>query len=222
MIIDNEVGYGAAMKFGRKAERKMHSLAENIGLPTLTDIQKQNIICLQEALTDMPRDITPLTYFEANSGSSNPLKDDANCQSVIIAFEARRRGLNCYALPYSHEEGSSSFMLGENFAQAWINPRNMKPLQPTKITGKSDEELIKKLEKEISIPGRYILGINYKANGHLISVDVTERGERIYHDEQDDSFINPNCFEDIEYFEVVRIDRAIFNIELVKSVLTMF
>lgn len=222
MKINSEEGYGAAMKFGRKAERKMHSLAENIGFPILTDIQKQNILLLQAAITDSPRDIKPLTYFEANSGSSNPLKDDANCQSVIIAFEARRRGLNCYALPYSQDEGSSSFKLGENFAQAWINPRNMKLLQPTKITGNSDEEIVRKLEKEISVPGRYILGINYKANGHLISVDVTESCERIYHDEQDDSFINPKCFEDVEYFEVVRIDRAIFNIEMVKSVLAMF
>lgn len=222
MIINKEEGYGSAMKFGRKAEREMHSLVENIGLPTLTEIQKQNIHSLQEALTDVSRDIKPLTYLEANSGSSNPLKDDANCQSVIIAFEARRRGLNCYALPYSYEEESNSFKLGENFAQAWINPRNMKTLQPTKITGKSDEELVKKLEKETSVPGRYILGINYKTNGHLISLDVTERGERIYHDEQDDSFINPKSFEDVEYFEIVRIDRAIFNIEMVKTVLTMF
>lgn len=210
------------MKFGRKAERKMHSLAENIGFPILTDAQKQNVISLQAALTDISLDIKPLTYLEANSGSSNPLKDDINCQSVIIAFEARRRGLNCYALPYSEDMTSSSFKLGEDFAQAWINPRNMKTLQPTRIAGKTDKELLKKLERELSTPGRYVLGINYRENGHLISVDVTEKGEKIFHDEQDDSFINPEYFESVDYFEVLRIDRAIFNIEMVKSVLTMF
>ena len=36
-----------------------------------------------------------MSFLNADRGASNPLKDKENCQSVVVAFEVRRRGLTC-------------------------------------------------------------------------------------------------------------------------------
>lgn len=217
-----EKSYGAAMKFGRNAEKAMLKIVADLDLPVLSPIQISNIQELSYVLYEREVRITPMNYIEANSGKANPYHDDVNCQSVIIAFEARRRGLNCFALPYSGDKNSDSYKLGEDFAKAFINPANNKPLQATRLSGRSDTEIIAKLEKQLKTPGRYILGINYKNYGHVVSVDVTDNGDKIFHDEQDNSYFNPQSLEEVEYLELVRIDRAIFNIPLIKSVLGIF
>lgn len=215
--------YKAAMKLGRNAEREMYKLVNNIGMPVLSDEQKQNIIDLAKTKGLGSGHISPMDYLSADSGASNPTKDEINCQSVVVAFEARRRGLDCFALPYDGNETSASFRLGENFALAWVNPKNGKVMNPTKLSGRSDDEIITKLEKELKVPGRYVLGINYKGNiGHVISVDVTPAKEIIVHDEQDDSYFSLRSLENLEFLELLKIDRAVFNIEIVESILRVF
>lgn len=58
--------------------------------------------------------------------------------------------------------------LGDNFNEAWVNPKTGKTLTPTILKGANDKEIIEKLKKQLSQPGEYVLGYNYK-NGDGMS-----------------------------------------------------
>ncbi|WP_289739383.1 toxin glutamine deamidase domain-containing protein [Paramuribaculum intestinale] len=211
--------YGAAMKLGRSATKEAMKIVENIGTPILTDIQKQNVCELADALSIPRKDIKPMSFLDADQGASNPTKDNENCQSVVIAFEARRRGLDCYAMPYDHRRSSASYVLGERFQDAWINPNTGKIIEPTICRGKTDEEVLLKLRKNCTADGRYVLGVNYKnGGGHVLSIECIN-GKLIIKDEQVDTFYDLSSLQGIEFIELIKIDKAIFNIEVINSVL---
>ena len=162
-----------------------------------------------------------MSFLDADQGASNPTRDDENCQSVVVAFEARRRGLDCYALPYSPDHDSASYALGERFQDAWINPKTGKVTEPTTIRGNSDNEIIARVKKQIIADGRYILGINRKnGSGHVVSLEKVN-GHIIIKDEQDNSFSKLESIDNISYLEVLRIDKSVLNIDLVKSILNI-
>lgn len=214
--------YGAAMKLGRSATKEALKIVENIGAPVLTDIQRQNVCDLADALNIPRKDIKPMSFLDADQGASNPTKDKENCQSVVVAFEARRRGLDCYAMPYDHRRSSASYALGERFQDAWINPNTGKIIEPTILRGASDKEIILKLKKQTNTPGRYILGMNDKnGNGHLISIERIDSGALLIRDEQRGNFWDDSSLENIDFLELIRIDRATFNVQLIKSVLAI-
>lgn len=211
--------YGAAMKLGRTATKEAMKIVEDIGVPELTEIQKRNIHELADALGVPRKEIKPMSFLDADQGASNPTKDKENCQSVVVAFEARRRGLNCHALPYSANRNSESYALGERFQDAWINPKTNKIIEPTIIKGTNDAEIISKLKRQLGTDGRYVLGINENnGRGHLVSIERVN-GRIIIKDDQINDFIAIDSLEDISYLEIIKIDRAILNISKIKSIL---
>lgn len=207
------------MKLGRSATKEAMKIVENIGAPELSDAQTTNIRELAKALGISGKDIKPMSFLDANQGASNPTKNIENCQSVVVAFEARRRGLDVYALQYDAKATSASFALGERFQDAWINPKTGKILEPTIIKGNTDSDIISKLKKQLNADGRYILGINEKnGRGHLVSVDCI-KGKIIIKDEQINDFMSLESLENISYLEVLKVDKAIFNIGAIKLVI---
>lgn len=217
--LPNTPHYGAAMKLGRSATKEAMKIVDNIGAPELTEIQKQNIRELADALGIPRKEIKPMSFIDADQGASNPNDNTQNCQSVVVAFEARRRGLDCYALSYVGRVDSASYELGERFQDAWINPKNGKVIEPTIFRGKSDDEILTKLRKGCNANGRYVLGINYKdGRGHTVSIDRIN-GKILIKDEQLDDFYDITSLQDISYLELIRIDKAIFNIQKITSIL---
>ena len=215
----NHPHYGAAMKLGRSATKEAMKVVENIGAPELTEVQKKNIYELADALGITRKDVKPMSFLDADQGASNPTKDYENCQSVVVAFEARRRGIDCYAMPYSSKSNSASYILGERFQDAWLNPKTGKVIEPTIFKGNSDDIILSKLKKGCPSDGRYILGINYKdGGGHVMSIEKIN-GKIILRDEQIDDFYDISSLKNISYLEILRIDKAILNIDKVKSVL---
>lgn len=211
--------YGAAMKLGRSATKEAMKIVENIGAPELTEVQKKNILELADALGAPHKEIKPMSFLDADQGASNPTKDKENCQSVVVAFEARRRGIDCYALPYSSRHDSASYTLGERFQDAWINPKTGKMIEPTIIKGANDTEIISKLKRQLGADGRYVLGINENSGrGHLVSIERFD-GKIIIKDDQVNDFISLDSLENISYLEVIKIDKAILNISKIKSIL---
>lgn len=103
-----------------------------------------------------------MNFRDADSGLSNPFKDTQNCQSCVVAFSARRLGINCFAGVYAEDTSGVMKHLGNNFAEAWLNPKTGKPLRPTVLRGQTDNEIISKLKKQLSHPGEYVLGLNPK------------------------------------------------------------
>lgn len=228
---ENSPHYGAAMKLGRSATKEAMKIVENIGAPELTEVQKKNILELADALGVPRKEIKPMSFLDADQGASNPTKSDSNCQSVVVAFSARRRGLNCSALPYDETNTTQNYLMSR-FNEAWLvtDRKGQQKFAPiTTLRGKSDEEAISKLKKQLTADGEYVLGINYKMKpgeeeplGHVLSI-IRENGEVIIHDEQQvaqrERFINIESFEDIDYFELIRIDKATLNVGLIKQIL---
>ena len=216
--------YGAAMKLGRKAAKEAASIVENIGAPTLTEIQKENILELARQLGVPKKNIKAMNFLDANSGASNPFKDESNCQTCVVAFSARRRGIDCFAGAYEKDTSEIMKRLGDNFAEAWLNPKTKKPLQPTVLRGGTDDIIITKLRKQLSQPGEYVLGLNSKnCDGHVVNV-INEGGRIVIHDEQVSNAANrfstlEAIITDMEYIELIRVDKAILNVNLVRHIL---
>lgn len=221
--------YGSAMKLGRSATKEAMKVVENIGALVLTDAQKKNMQELANALGIPYKDIKPMTFLDADHGISNPTKDKNNCQSVIVSFVARRRGLDCVALPFS-KQNLSQVELMEKFQNAFLvkdKKGNYRPINPTVITGKTDEEIIAKARKQLSADGEYILGINYikepwekEAQGHV--ANLVKKGNQIFiNDEQISDILKLESYSKIYSFEIIKIDNLILDINKVKDILTL-
>lgn len=229
----NSPHYGAAMKLGRSATKETMKIVENIGAPELTEVQKKNILELADALGAPHKEIKPMSFLDADQGASNPTKSESNCQSVVVAYSARRRGLDCSALPYDEANRAQNYLMSR-FNEAWLvtDREGQQKFAPiTTLRGKSDEEAIAKLKKQLTVDGEYVLGVNYKKRpgeetpqGHVINI-IVSNSEFIIHDEQASSerkrFTNINSIEGIDYLELIRIDKAILNIRLAKQVLRL-
>lgn len=218
--------YGSAMKLGRRAAREAMEIVENIGAPMLSEEQKENIAQLATEFGVSKKEIVPMSFLDADEGKSNPFKDDVNCQSCVVAYFARRQGLDCYALPYDNNPNGAMFKLGERFQDAWINPKTGKVVEPTELRGKTDDEIISKLKRRINGNGEYVLGINRKnGEGHVISI-IRNGDDIILHDEQkakdSERYLNIDALSNIDYLEVLKVDRYILNIQVAKSVLGIF
>ncbi|MDE5882795.1 MAG: hypothetical protein K2H60_13810 [Muribaculaceae bacterium] len=224
MVNDDNTHYGMAFKVGRKANKKAQAIIAEIAPPKLSKLQKQNIIELANALGIPEADINPMSYVDADQGASNPTKDQDNCQSCVVSYIARRRGLDCCAKGYD-ETNHTMFELGEKFQNAWLDAKTGKILSPVIIRGKNDEEIILKLKRTLSQEGEYIVGFNGidKDSGHVINV-TNFNGQIIIHDEQickeADRYSDFTSFDDIDYCEIIKIDKAILNINVAKEVLT--
>ena len=115
------------------------------------------------------------------------------------------------------------YNLGERFQDAWLDHKTGDIINPVIIRGKNDEDILNRLRKFLSVEGEYVLGFNGKDDsGHVVNV-ISYAGEIIIHDEQisrdADRYSDLNSFFDIDYFEVIRIDKALLNIKIVKEVL---
>lgn len=230
---ENSPQYGAAMKLGRAATKEAMKIVESIDAPALTDAQKSNVRELADALGIACGDITPMSFLDADQGASNPSKSESNCQSVVVAFSARRRGLDCSALPFDEKNTAQNYLMS-HFNEAWLvtDRKGQQKFAPiTMLRGKTDEEAIAKLKKQLTVDGEYVLGINYKqesgeeySQGHVINI-IVSNGELIAHDEQVSSerkrFTNLNSIEGIDYLELIRVDKAILNVRLAKKVLRL-
>lgn len=217
--------YGMAFKVGRKATKKAQSIIAEIAPPKLSISQKQNLIDLALALGISETSIHPMSFMDADQGASNPTKDQDNCQSCVVSYIARRRGLDCSARAYN-AANQSMYELGENFQNAWIDGKNGKTISPMIIRGKNNDEITAKLRKALAQEGEYIVGFNNKdgLSGHVVNV-INFKGQIIVHDEQIckevDRYSDLSSFTDIDYIEIIKIDKALFNINVVKEVLTV-
>lgn len=224
LFSDGKPHYGAALKLGREAKNEANRVIGNISAPELAAEQKRNIEELADALGYSRKKIKPMNYIDANNGACNPDRNSYNCQSVVVAFEARRRGIDCYALPYDGSTGSVSKRLGDAFQEAWLSAKNGQPIQPTIIRGESNEEIIAKFYKQTKAKGRYVLGVNYydeygKETGHLLFADKTDTDELIIHDEQNNTYTTLKDWERLTYLEVIKVDKTLLNVKLIRAIL---
>ena len=208
-------------KLGRKAAKEAYVEYENSTPIAMSKEVEKNVF---EAASKIGVEVTPMTFLEADSGRANDdfLKDDMfrqNCQCCVVVHEARLRGLDITALPYSYDTNSIQFKLGDKFQMAWINPKNGKTPEVTIVKGDSDDAIISKLGDATKQIGRYHIGLNTKAgSGHVIVAERMQSGKIIYYDAQSGNFININEYEELEKIEVLKVDKLIFDVEILKDI----
>lgn len=136
------------------------------------------------------------TFEEAISGGSifkpvtNPdyftdPKARINCQTAVIAHEARIRGYDVEALPkITNEQGE----LARKPQTAWIDPQTgQMPPQPKRMGAKNTTQALSTMESTVKQGERYTVGVVWKGanSAHIMSLDRDKTGQLRIYDPQD-------------------------------------
>ena len=185
-----------------------------------------------ETIGGVKRTAEEMTYFEADEGKTNPnYKDDVkdgyhkNCQTCVVANEARRRGYDVIAL----EKNDTSEKVARDTNLAWIDPETgAEPFYLMSMETTSDG-LYEYLDQTIGKNERYTLGFTWKSGrgGHIVSLERTKDNSLILTDNQRSY---PRSFSSVEIkqyldridilsAQITRIDNKAFNEEIVNKIL---
>jgi hypothetical protein len=183
-----------------------------------------------------------MTRDEANGEKPNPNFEQGrgyqdNCQSCVVAFEARLRGYNVQALPY--KKGSKLEELSRHTNLAWIDPATGKhPEYMYDDTATTAKKFLSFLENNIKSKQRYTLEFTWKGRhsaGHIVSLDRDTSGKlRIYDPQSGVTYTGGDVakyLKQIKYTmtvyghkmparpKVLRVDDKQFNMDVVNEIL---
>ena len=147
----------------------------------------------------------PMAHEQADMKHPNPCYGEdeqyrINCQSCVVTYELRRRGLPVEA--FGNVDGSMGGQLAYNTRAAWLDvDGNMpKPIRCFQLpidwrSGRwiltTEKEVLTEFEKKTAEPGRYHISWTWKKHkgqnkysGHIITMEVFADGTRRYYDPQ--------------------------------------
>ena len=218
------VGAVTGTKLGRTATKAAIKVYEDLPAPTLTKEVQDNITAIASAM-GIKTPPKPMPFLEANEGRGNVdfskgNQFTENCQIAVAVHEARLRGLNVTSLGYDADKNSISYRLGERYQDIWEHPKTHKTPTPTTLNNTSFDTMLSKLETATKAVGRYHIGINMKYGGHVITAERLADGRMMYYDAQSGTFlkIEEYAARDVEYFEVIKVDKLLLRRDLFKSV----
>lgn len=129
---------------------------------------------------------SPMTHEQADEGRGNPHYEESrdyriNCQSCVVAYEARRRGYDVEAIGRDKKNPTQE-KLSTNAESAWIDPATGKA--PTLLKNdpkiRTAKQAQKWLEENVEEGGRYEFSHGWKGtngrNGHIVTVDRDSSG----------------------------------------------
>ena len=177
---------------------------------------------------------SPMTREQANNSQTNPnySKDIGyryNCQTCVIAFEARLRGFDVQAKPCYKGVDSTQLKLSKKQDIAWKH--NITGLKPIfKRTEKKENALYDWLNKNVKEEQRYTFTFSYigktgNRSGHVISLDKTPKGQiRLYDPQLGKTYIGGNArryIKDINIINsrILRVDNCTFDKNIVDDIL---
>lgn len=178
--------------------------------------------------------VKPMTREQANNKNANPLFGSSkaygvNCQSCVIAFEARLRGFDVSAKPNYKIANSSAMKLAKDQSLAWKH--NITGLHPIfKYSTKQGYDLYNWLNQNVKDNQRFVFNYKYTNNagrttGHIISLDKTHNGKlRFYDPQTGDLYLGSDVrrllkTKNILKSGLLRVDNCTFNKQLVEDVL---
>ena len=184
----------------------------------------------------------PMDFDKADHGSTNPNYSKGggyyiNCQTCVIANEARRRGYDVTARPKDTREATE---ISYDQRKAWIDPKTGK--HPDYMSGCRDvstpKQAKKYLEDNLKQGERYTLGHSWKGRGntgHIITAFKDSDGSVTLYDPQSgkkmigndvNSYLNRIKYKTTTYgmkfnlgFRILRVDDKQFNTEMVDKIL---
>lgn len=177
----NKMAQDLGVRLHLKKEKGLQNKTKN------GTIDEKDDILFPESIAGVKRD-KPMTREEANGGKPNPNFNlgggyRTNCQSCVVAYEARLRGYNVQALP--NLQGDAHKRLERHTNEAWIDKTTGKP--PKYIyddNANTPEKFYSFMESVIETGARYTLEFSWKgrhSSGHIISLDRDEDGDiRLY------------------------------------------
>lgn len=173
----------------------------------------------------------PMSFDDADNGRANPEfqkgedKYTHNCQSSVVAHEARMRGYNVKAAPRGANDKTTE--LANNPFEAWTHPLTGRKCKGEKLISSRPYDLYITLDSKVKQGQRYhfsfVRSVGGFDVGHIITVDKDENGNLRFYDPQSNRiFIGDEVMEYIEntnmYLgdteacpQILRIDNKNFN-----------
>ena len=173
-------GIGAQPRALRASSKKLNSILES----------RKKILAGKhvDKLAGVPRG-TPMTFDDANGGRVNPGFSSGkvgyyiNCQSCVVAFEARLRGYDVIAKPYNKDGVAAELAMYANIA--YRDPKT--GASPPIVWGEgvnTPKRILKFLEDNVEDDCRYSLSFSLDietGNGHIVNIFRNQDGNlRIY------------------------------------------
>lgn len=194
-LLTSTGGMKGGQHLGRKEDKEAYITYSKKGnsVTTLTDKQIENRNQLAEMLGIRKEEILPFMPHE-DADAKNPNKNykigtpfDKNCQSCVVVYEARRRGLNVTALGYNDNPNSSSYILSKDCTLAFQGA-SAKIINP-----KGNQLSMKMIDKATKEQGRYFFGWDKEgADGHIIIAERMKDKTLVFYDPQDGSHWSEN------------------------------
>ena len=131
-----------------------------------------------------------MSFEEANGNKPNPKFNEdriyrINCQTCVVAFEARCRGYDVQAK--GNFKGSLSEMLSRATNKAWIDPKTKKHpeyIKPDYFSNiNTPVKYVKYLEETLKDNTRYTMQFGWKGrnnSGHIVNIFKDKEGLKIY------------------------------------------
>lgn len=185
----------------------------------------------------------PMNFDQADHGSTNPNYSKGggyyiNCQTCVVANEARRRGYDVTARPKDTKQADE---IARDQRKAWIDPKTGK--HPDYMSGclevGTSKQAKKYLEDNLKTGERYTLGHAWKGrsrSGHIITAFKDDAGNVHLYDPQSgkkmsgsevDSYLSRIKYKTSSYgmkfnigFRILRVDDKQFNTDMVDKILT--
>lgn len=171
-----------------------------------------------------------------------------NCQTCVVANEARRRGYNVRALPNNKKPDSPTYLLSRDTSLAYIDRETGKQPKYITYTGKGIQDYRGKAiptknrfvtwlnsDGVVEENARYTIEMCWKSGGgHIICLDRTNEGLRLFDPQINRRYTGENIsnyFDSVKFFttykgnkisvapKLLRVDNVDFNKKLVDKIL---
>ena len=220
-----DVTVAKMIKLGRaetkRAVDELNNLPKDERL-TLTKAQKEQVPQIEKLLN--VKHGKPMTLLEADMGKTNPYGYDNNCQASVVTMFARLLGFDVTAGKYSSNVNSSTFIVGENIAKAFLHSdgRPVKEIKPWDFSKVSSSVFLKEVNARTKKPGVYEFGLNSKERGHVVLASRTKNG-KLYISEasspKGDFLSLGGIYEEWNSIEILRLDDKILNLEYLEGLI---
>ena len=180
----------------------------------------------------------PMTFEEADNGKANPRYRSrtatadgyaTNCQTTVVAHEARLRGYDISAVPNTPRSTASK--LAKDTTSIWTTPDGKQP-RKTFINSKNFDEFQIDMINRLKPGERYHISFGWKGQrmGHIITIESTmsDAGFKIY-DPQSNHEISEtaklqNYFKRVNLRSVglLRVDDLLFHEPMLNKILVPY
>ncbi len=174
-------GKGAIMR-GRDDDQYLQELQADKIANAPISLTPNLLANAEEACEKLKIKRIDMTFEMADGRTPNLNKLRDNCQTAVVVYEARRRGIDVISLGHSEEKDSPSYRLGEDGAIAFKGKDGLPPKFMS--LGGNKARIKSKIESITTNEGRYHLGMESGEDGHIIVAEKIKGHDVVFYDPQ--------------------------------------